>query len=180
MVEAGAGIVAWLGASLVVLGDGRRGLAAGIALAAAGLGAIAWVDAGPIAAAAIAVGGSVATAGRLRTGAAGWRIMPPGSTPRLVLCIAVGLVGLWLAFAITTGAGAGTRFAALTCLVLPPARILWSDETPVQITATGVLALAVAAGSSAASGPANVWPYIAAAVLAGAAAWLPLRTPSAA
>src|SRR5207237_8346483 len=81
-----AAFAAWLGASLVVLGDGRRALAFGVFLAAAGMTVIAWQSAGPVAAAAIATGGALAAVRRFGSGPAGWRIMPPGSTPRLVLC----------------------------------------------------------------------------------------------
>lgn len=175
MVEVVAGIVAWLGASVVVLADGRRGLALGIVLAAAGLAAVAWQDAGPITAAAIAGGGVISAAGRLRAGELGWQVMPAGSTPRLVLCVAVGLVALWFAFGITTGPGSGSRFAALVGLVLAPARILWSDDPAVQLTATGILALAVAVASAAGATTPDAWPYLAAGIVAAAVAWLPSR-----
>lgn len=175
MVEASAGFVAWLGASLVVLADGRRGLALGIALAAAGLGALAWLDAGPPAAAAVAAGGLVAAGGRLRAGEPGWAIMPAGSTPRTVLCVATALVALWLALVITTGSGAGLRFAAVVCLVLAAARILWSDEGVVELTAVGVLALAVGVASAADSRDVTVWPYLAGGVVAAGTGWIPQR-----
>ena len=174
-MEVAAGIVAWLGASVVVLSDGRRGLALGILVVAAGLAVLAWQDTGPAAAAAIGAGGLLAAAGRLRTGEVGWHVMPPGSTPRLVLCVAVGLLALWFAFAITTGPGPGARFAGLSALALAAARILWSEELEVLLTATGVLALAVAAASAAGSSTPDAWPYIAAGLVAAAVAWLPAR-----
>ena len=177
MIEVGAGIVAWAGASLVVLGDGRRGLALGVAVAGLGLGALAWMHAGPVAAAAIAAGGVIAAAGRLLSGQPGWHVMPAGSTPRLVLCVAVGLVGLWFGFAVTTGPGGGTRFAALTVLVLAPARILWSEDRAALLTATGVLALAMGVAAAAGAETTDIWAYVAAALLAAAVAWLPPRTP---
>jgi hypothetical protein len=176
LVEASAGFVAWLGASLVVLADGRRGLALGIALAAAGLSALASVDAGPGAAAVVAVGGLVAAGGRLRAGEPGWAIMPAGSTPRMVLCVATALVARWLALVITTGSGAGLRFAAVVCLVLAAARILWSSDGVVELTAVGVLALAVGVASAAAgSGDVNFWPYLAGGVVAAGTGWIPQR-----
>lgn len=177
MIEVGAGIVAWAGASLVVLGDGRRGLALGVAVAGLGLGALAWMHAGPVAAAAIAAGGVIAAAGRLLSGQPGWHVMPAGSTPRLVLCVAVGLVGLWFGFAVTTGPGGGARFAALTLLVLAPARILWSEDRAALLTATGVLALAMGVAAAVGAVTTDIWAYVAAALLAAAVAWLPPRTP---
>lgn len=176
MLGGAAGFVAWAGVSLVVLGDGRRGLALGIALAATGLGVVAWQTAGPLQATAIFAGGLFAAAGSLRAGAPGWRVLPAGSTPRMVLCIAVALLSLWVALVITTGPGGALRFAAFVCLVLSLARVLWSDDAPVQVTAAGVLALAI--GVASASGPSSPepWNYLAAGAVAAAIAWLPVRT----
>jgi len=42
-VTAAAAFAAWAGAAVIVLADGRRGLAAGIALIGAGFGALAWL-----------------------------------------------------------------------------------------------------------------------------------------
>jgi hypothetical protein len=175
LLEASAGFVAWLGASLVVLADARRGLALGIALAAAGLSTLAWMAAGPPAAAAVAAGGLVAAGGRLRAGEPGWAIMPAGSTPRTVLCVATALVALWLALVITTGSGAGLRFAAVVCLVLAAARILWSDDGVVELTAVGVLALVVGVASAVGSRDVTVWPYLAGGVVAAGTGWIPQR-----
>jgi hypothetical protein len=173
LVEVAAGFVTWLGASLVVLGDGRRGLALGVAVATAGLAALAWQASGPVPAAALAAGGGLAAAGRLRTGAPGWRIMPAGSTPRIVLCVAAALVALWVALAVTTGPGAGLRFAALACLVLAPARILWSDDPPIELAAAAVLALAVGSASALGSSAPDAWPLVAAAGVAAGIGWMP-------
>jgi len=179
LLAAIAGLVAWLGASLIVLADGRRGLALGMVLAATGLAVLGWMSAGPFAAAAIAAGGLGAAAGRLRAGPPGWQVMPPGSTPRLLLCLATGLVALWIAFTITSGSGAGLRFTALAALALAGARLLWSSDPPVQLTAVGVLALAAAMASAIGASSPDLWPYAAAAFVAASVAWLPARTPSA-
>lgn len=173
MVEASAGFVAWLGASIVVLGDGRRALAAGIAIAAAGLSGLAWADAGPWGAAAVALGGLAAATGRLRAGEPGWAVMPAGSTPRIVLCVATALVALWVALVVTTGPGAGLRFAAIACLVLAASRILWSEDWAAELSAAGVLALAVAVAPSIAEGAPQIWPYLAGGVVAAGAGWVP-------
>ena len=179
MVEAAAAFVAWFGASLVVLSDGRRGLALGIALAALGTAVLTSGTAGLIAGAAVALGGLVAAAGRLRSGRAGWMIMPAGSTPRLVLCIAAGLLALWIAAGLTTGPGAPLRFAALVVTGLAGARVLGANEAHVLFTATGLLALAVAlaAALGESSSPA---PFLAAGIIAGGAGSLPARTAHAA
>jgi hypothetical protein len=175
-----AAFVAWLGASTVVLGDGRRAMALGLLLATAGMTAIAWQNAGPVAAIAIAAGGAVAAARRVGSGPDGWGIMPPGSTPRLVMCIASGLVVLWIAAAVTTGPGASLRFTVMLMAGLSGARVLGSEDESVLLTATGLLALAVALAAAVGDGSAGPWPYLAAALIAGALGWLPSRTTRAA
>ncbi|TMF19680.1 MAG: hypothetical protein E6I35_03105 [Chloroflexi bacterium] len=92
MFEAGAALVAWLGMSLIVLADGRRSLALGAALATTGVALVVFQGAGLIDAGALALGGAVMVVRRLTDGPVGWQLMPPGSTPRLVLCIAAGLL----------------------------------------------------------------------------------------
>ena len=175
MLNGAAGFVAWAGVSLVVLADGRRGLALGVAVAAAGLAVFAWQAAGPPAAAAILGGGLIAAAGRLRSGAPGWEIMPAGSTPRIVLCVATALVSLWLAVVITTGPGGALRFSAFVSLILTPARILWSDVQAVDLTAAVLLALAVGVASASGSSSPDTWAFVAAGAVAAALAWLPAR-----
>jgi hypothetical protein len=178
LIDGSAAFVAWAGAALIVLADGRRGLALGVALAAAGLAVIAGLDAGPVGAAMLALGGGIAAMRRLRTGTDGWAVMPPGSTPRLILCIATALVALWIALGITSGESGALRFAVLAVIGLAGARVLSSVDPNVQLTAVAVLALAV--GCAAGLGGDGVWPYAAAAAMAAGAGWLPLSAPRAA
>jgi hypothetical protein len=180
LVEAVAAFVAWLGASLIVLADGRRGLAFGTVLAAVGIAVLVLQDAGLIAAGAVVVGGSIAAAGRLRSGPPGWEIMPAGSTPRLVLCIAAGLLALWIAISITGGPGAALRFTVLSVIGLSAARVLSSVDAAVLLTATGVLAVAMAATAGVVAESPTAWPYIAGALIAAALVWLPARKAHAA
>lgn len=180
MVAGVAAFVAWLGASIVVLGDGRRALALGMVLGTVGMTVIAWQNAGPVAAVAIAAGGAIASARRLGSGPEGWRIMPPGSTPRLVLCIAGGLVVLWIAAAVTTGPGASLRFTVMLVAGLSGARVLASEDASVLLTSSGLLALVVALAAAFGDGAAGPWTFLAAALIAGAVGWLPLRTARAA
>jgi hypothetical protein len=180
LIEAGAAVVAWLGASLIVLADGRRGLALGLALAAAGIAVIVLQGPGPIAAGAIAVGGAAAAARRLWSGPAGWEVMPAGSTPRLLLCIAAGLVALWIALVVTTGPGAALRFTVFSAAGLAAARVLWSEDAFVLLSATAVLALVVAAGAGLGVTSPNLWSYAGGGLVAAAIVWVPPRTSRAA
>ena len=106
--------------------------------------------------------------------------MPAGSTPRLILCIATGLLALWLAASITTGSGVALRFAVISVAGLSGTRILAGDSSPVLLTAVGALAFAVAASAGLSSGSPGPWPYAVAAVIAGGSAWLRPRTANAA
>jgi hypothetical protein len=173
MAEVAASIATWLGVSLVVLSDGRRGLAAGIALAAAGLAVLAFANVGPVAAASIGAGGAVATLRRAFIGPAGWGIMPAGSTPRLVMCVAGGLVALWIGAVVMSGSGAPLRVAVMSSIGLAGARVLWSDERAVLLSAVGVLAMAIAVAAVVAADPPGVWPFGAAAIIAASTAFTP-------
>ena len=166
MVEVAAASAAWLGASLVVLADGRRGLSLGVASIALGLAGLLWQAGGELAAAALVAGGAIASVQRLRSGVEGWIVMPPGSTPRLILCAAAGLVGLWFAASVTIGSGAPLRFAVLTVIGLTGARIVTSRQVSVALTAVGGLALAAAAADGLAPGSLEPAAFLIAAVIA--------------
>jgi len=165
---------------MVVLSDGRRGLAAGAFLAGIGIALVSLPTAGVPGAAMLAVGGVVAGAGRLRAGPPGWAIMPPGSTPRLVLCVAGGLVALWVGLAVMSGDGGALRFAVVAAFGLAGARALGSEDPQTVLTATALIALAVAAAAGVASGSPSVAVYAVAALIAAASSWIPVRGPRAA
>jgi hypothetical protein len=175
---AGAAFVAWLGAALVVLADGRRGLAVGLALVTVSLAILTWPAGAAVGSVAIGVGGLIAAVQCWRSGPAGWGIMPAGSTPRLILCIAAGLLGFWLAASVTIGPDASLRFAVVVVPGLMGARILSSRDVHVVLVGTAALALALAAvpGLAAESSgpvPAMVGGLIAAGVMFVPAARIP-------
>jgi hypothetical protein len=176
IAEGAAALVAWLGACAIVLADGRRGVAVGLALTAAGLGFLAWQTAGPAAALAVAAGGAVAAVARDRSGPPGWNLMPAGSTPRLILCVAAGLVGLWIAASVMTGPGAQVRFSVLSLVGLMGGRVISAREPAVILAAVAALSLAVAEGTSLAPGG-GVTPYLVAAVVAAGVMFI--RLPAA-
>ena len=174
MIDGVAGFGAWLGAALVVLSDARRGLALGVALAAASIAAVVWSTSGAAEAAIIAVGGGAAAARRLMVGRDGWGVMPPGSTPRLILCIGAGLLALWIGLGVTGGHSAALRFAVLVVLGLAGARVLASDDSAAQLAAVALIALAIAAASGLGPEPPGAAPYVVAALMAAGAGWLPV------
>ena len=175
---AGAAFVAWLGADLVVLADGRRGLALGLAFLTLSFAILAWPAGMAVGSVAIGVGGLIAALQCWRSGPQEWGIMPAGSTPRLILCIGSGLLAFWLAASVTTGPDASLRFAVLVVPGLMGARILMSRDVPVVLAGITALALALAAASGLAAGapgpiPAIVGGLIAAGVMFVPAAPLP-------
>jgi hypothetical protein len=94
--------------------------------------------------------------------------MPAGSTPRLVLCVASGLVAWWVAASVTSGADAPLRFAVLVVLGLMGARLLASHETSVVLTSIASFALALAAAPSlAATSPGPTPDFIGGLIAAG-------------
>jgi voltage-gated potassium channel Kch len=171
-VSAAAAFAAWLGASLIVLSEGRRGLAAGLALVTAGFAVIVLVGGGVGAAVALLAGGGVALVQRLRTGPDVWGVMPPGSTARLVLAAAVGLAALWISTSVMTGPGAPLRFAALSVLCLTVARVLTPSEPPAVLTALAALALSVAVAAGAADTSPGPALYVLAALIAAGVSWM--------
>jgi hypothetical protein len=158
-----AAFLAWLGVSVVVLADGRRGLSVGLAVASAGIAVVAWQSSGPVAAVAVIVAGGIAALVQDRSGGGEWIVMPPGSTPRTVMCVAGGLVALWIAAAVTSGAGVAMRFTLVTVLGLAGARVLTSSNPWAVRTACALIALALA--EAATLGAAGLWPFGVAAVI---------------
>ena len=179
-MEIAAAATAWLGASVVVLADGRRGLAGGLAIATLGLTILAFIDAAPLAAGILLLGGSAASARRAFAGPPGWAIMPAGSTPRLVTCVAGGLLALWVGIVVTSGDGGAVRFAVLAVIGLAGARSLWSEDPSVILTAVAVLVLGVAVGASLSEFSPGVWPFALAAILAASTSWIPFKVARAA
>ena len=99
--------------------------------------------------------------------------MPAGSTPRLVLCIGSGLLGLWVAAAVTIGPGAGIRFAVLVVLGLMGARVLSSRELHVVLAGIAGLVLALAAAPGLEVPSAGIVPDLAGGLIAAGVMALP-------
>lgn len=173
MLEAAAALIAWLGAADVVLADGRRGQALGIALLTVGLAVLAWPAGMAVGSIAIAAGGLVAAARCWGSGDSSWGIMPAGSTPRLVLCIGSGLLALWLAGAVTTGPGGSLRFAVFVVLGLMGARILMSRDAPAALAAVAPFALGLAAAAGLAASSEGPAPAIVGALVAAGVMFVP-------
>lgn len=140
-----AGFIAWLGGALIVLADGRRGLAAGLALLAVAAAGVTWAAGDPGGAVVLLAGGIVGAALRFTIGGEGWGLMEPGSTPRLLFTVVVGLVALWVAIGLTSGDGGGFRFAVLAALLLLGGRFFQEASQTALLSAIAGFALILGA-----------------------------------
>jgi hypothetical protein len=174
-VSATVAFAAWLGAALIVLSEGRRGLALGMALVTLGCAGLA-IAAGQVeGAVALVAGGGVAVVQRLRSGEDAWGVMPPGSTARVVLAAGVGLLALWISTTVMSGPGASIRFAALSVLGLTAARVLTPSDPPAVMTALAALALSVAVAAGVAGTGPGPAVYVLAAIVAGGISLIRVR-----
>jgi len=172
-VTAAGAFAAWAGASVIVLADGRRGLAAGVGLVALGFTVLAWTNGHWLEGAILLAGGAVCVFELVRAGPQEWGLMPPGSTPRLILALVGGILSLWVAASVTTGAGASLRFASLAVLGLMAGRLLQGQRAVAVLTAAAGLALALAGASGLAPNGAGLAPYLVGALTAAGALLLP-------
>jgi hypothetical protein len=177
VIEIAAALLAWLGAALVVLADARRGLALGLALVTVGFAVLAWGTGQPVGAIAITAGGLTGAFRCWTASPAAWGLMPAGSTPRLVLCIAAGLLALWISASVTTRPGAPLLFAVLAVLGLMAARVLAGRDAVVDRTAIACFALALASSPALASTPPGPGPYVIGALIAAAVIVAPATLP---
>jgi hypothetical protein len=136
--------LAWLGASLTALSGARRGLALGLVLTGAGL-AGAELATRPLGALVLVVSAILAALLRLRDGTAGWGVLPAGSTPGIVLSVAVLVASLVLAGTVFEGTGWAATVAPLAVSVVSAVRLLSSRSRQAALATASALALALGA-----------------------------------
>jgi hypothetical protein len=136
--------LAWLGASVTALSDARRGLALGLFLTGAGL-AGSVLATRPLGAALLALSAIVAALLRLRDGPGGWGVLPAGSTPGIVLGVAVLVASLVLAGTAFQGRGSVAAVAPLAVSAMSAIRLLSSRSRQVALATSSALALALGA-----------------------------------
>jgi hypothetical protein len=143
LLTVSAMLLAWLGAAAVIVSDGRRAIAFGLSLTGVGLAGLALLAGDSWGGVALLAGGLGAGALRLRDGTPGWRIMPLGSTPRIILSLvglaAGALVGVYL----VSGPDAPRRVAALAVCGLSLARLVTADRRAAGLGAACALSLAL-------------------------------------
>jgi len=172
-----AAFAAWAGAAVIVLSDGRRGLAVGLGPVVIGFAALAWVDGEWIGGALLLLGGAICVVELGRRGPKEWGLMPPGSTPRLILVVVGGILSLWVAVSVASGPDAGLRFASLAVLGLSAARLLQGTRPVPVLAASAGLAIALAGASALVGTDAGFAPYLIGAAIAAGVAFLPVAEP---
>lgn len=136
--------LAWFGATLTTLAEGRRGFAFGLALAGAGLSGVQLSAGRPLNALVLAGAALLSAALRLRDGPGGWGLLPPGSTPGIVLSIVVLVACVLLAGALLQGAAGIPSLAPLAVALVAAGRLLTVVRRPPALAAASGLALALA------------------------------------
>jgi hypothetical protein len=136
--------LAWLGASVTALSEARRGLALGLVLTGAGL-AGAVLATRPLGAGLLALSAVLAALLRLRDGPDGWGVLPPGSTPGIVLSVAVLVASLVLAGTAFQAGGSVATVAPLAVSAVSAVRLLSSRSRQAALTTGSALALALGA-----------------------------------
>lgn len=138
-------VLAWLGAAMLVLSDARRGLSVGLLLAAFGLAVVRVAEADYVDAGLLLAGGLLSAAiGLRRNPRRGWGVLPPGSTPRIVLSVVVGGVAFWLAVGMLDGPGEPqARAAALIVMALGAGRLLAVRDPRAALAAASLIAFGV-------------------------------------
>ncbi len=135
---------------------------------------LAWADGNWVGGALLLAGGAGCAFGLLRTGRQAWGLMPPGSTPRLILAVVGGVLALWVAASVTTGPDAPLRFAVIAVLALMAARLLQGHSATSVLTAAAGLTLVLGAASQLGPNEAGIAPYLLAALIAAGASFLPV------
>jgi hypothetical protein len=140
-VTVAAVLGAWLGTAAVAVSDGRLAFALGLSLTGLSLAGMALIAGNSVGASALLAGGLGAGLLRLRDAPAGWGMMPPGSTPRIILSFVTLAIGALVGISLTSGAGAPGRVAAVAVCGLALSRLLTGEARGVAATMASVLAL---------------------------------------
>ena len=162
-------IVAWLGASITVLAEGRRGLGCGALLVGAGLCGIEIAAGHAIPGVLLLVGGAGYGIFRQRDGAPGWVLFAPGSSPRLIAVVLLFAVSLFLIN--TLGIGTPALAGVLTVSALAVMRLTSTPDRAALASCAAIEALALGLAGS-------IPLALCACIVALLLAMVPLPTPS--
>ena len=168
-----AGVVfAWAGSGLILMSEGSRGLAAGLAVLAVGLGLVVGIAIQPGAALVLAAGGLCSAGLRLKEERGGWGLLPSGTSSRIVLFLLAIAASLYLVTAILPGPATEPRAAALGAGVVAGIRLLGTPHRTVALAAAAALALSAGSLGSAQS-VAALLPAVTGGFVALLSGWIP-------
>lgn len=139
-----AAALAWLGATFTSLAEARRGLALGLALTGIGLAGVVAASR-PLDALLLVVAAIGTALLRLRDGPSGWALLPAGSTPSIVLSIAVLVASVLLAGTFLQGPMSAWSLAPLAVALVAAAHLLTIEDRAGALAAGAALALALGA-----------------------------------
>jgi hypothetical protein len=138
--------LAWLGVVMLSLAEGGRGLSAGLGLVGVGLALAVGISEGdPLPGVVLGVGGLAAAAIRLRGSPEGWGLAPPGTTPRLLIGLAVPLAVALALGAQLAATGGVARLGGLAVALLAGVRLLTVERRWAALGAGAALALGLGA-----------------------------------
>lgn len=146
ILAVGGVAVAWLGAALTVLAEGRRGLGCGALLVGAGLCGIEVAAGHPVAGALLLIGGAGYGLLRQRDGAPGWVLFAPGSSPRLIGSVLLLAVSLFLIS--TLRIGTPTLAGVLIVSALAVMRLTSTPDRAALASCAAIQALALGVAGS--------------------------------
>lgn len=161
--------VAWFGATLTVLAEGRRGLGAGALLVGVGLCAIEVAAGHPVPGVLLLIGGAGYGVFRQRDGAPGWVLFSPGSSPRMIGAVLLFVVSLFLIN--TLQIGTPTLAGVLTVSALAVMRLTSSPDRGAIASCAAIETLALGVAGSI---PLALFACVVALLLA----LIPIPTPS--
>lgn len=170
-------MLSWLGVSLLMLSDGRRGLGTGLLVAGLGLAGVRLFENDSSQAGLLLAGtlGAVYLGWR-RSRRPGWGTLPPQSTPRVVACAVLGGVALWIARAALTSPGSWPDRAAAAAVVgVAAARLLTAEEPLLALAAASALALGATMFAAVAEPQAGLVAILVGALVAVALNLIPIE-----
>jgi hypothetical protein len=162
-------IVAWLGASITVLAEGRRGLGCGALLVGAGLCAIEIAAGHTVPGLLLLIGGAGYGILRQRDGAPGWVLFAPGSSPRLIAAVLLFAVSLFLINTLDIGTPA--LAGVLTVSAVAVMRLTSTPDRAALASCAAIEALALGVAGS-------IPLALCACIVALLLAMIPLPTPT--
>lgn len=139
-------VVAWLGAAITVLAEGRRGFGGGALLVGIGLCAVEVATGHVVPGVLLLAGGAGYGALRQRDAAPGWVLFAPGSSPRLIGSVLLFAVSLFLVNSLDIATPALAAVLAVSALAVM--RLTSTPDRAALVSCAAIQALALGLAGS--------------------------------